>query len=247
MLFFDSHVHIYPEFDPDTLFESFWANSMRLAKDGDCRVMAVMLREFQTSLAAVLAPFSPLKWKISQGPDVSFIAESDGRKIILLPARQIAAREKIEALGLFGDAPVPDGLPLAETFSRLSASGYTPVLAWGLGKWLFKRAAFVDGAISRASSSRDLMICDSALRPSFWGTPRPMRAAARKGLRVIYGSDPLPRKGDEVNAGRYAMLVDAEIDPASPAKSLLAALLAPETKVAAVGRRHSVMEMVKHL
>lgn len=247
MIFFDSHVHIYPEFDLDILFESFWAKSRLYAKDGDSRVMAVMLRSFQSSLPALLATVSSKKWKLSKGVDGSFNAESDGRKIILLPARQIAAREKIEALGLFGDALVPDGLPLAETISRLSESGYTPVLAWGLGKWLLKRAKFVKAAIDGANSVRDLMIGDSALRPSFWGTPCPMRVARRKGLRVITGSDPLPRKGDEINAGRYAMLVDTELDPSAPAKSLLAALLSVDTEITTVGRRHSVLEMIRHL
>lgn len=247
MVFFDSHVHIYPDYSLDILFDSFWSNSTSFAGAGDYRVMAVMLRSFQDSLSGLLASFSPSAWKICEGPEGSFAARSGEREIIILPARQVAAREKIEALGIFGEKAVPDGLPLDETIRRLSDSGYLPVLAWGLGKWLFKRSRFVRSAIDGASSVRDLMLGDSALRPSFWGTPLPMRLAAGKGLRIIHGSDPLPVKGDEANAGRYASLLNADVNPSAPASSLLNLLLSEDTVVTAVGKRHSPVEMLRHL
>ena len=248
-IFFDAHVHVYPDFDLDVLLSTFAANADRLAPGADALAMAVMLRSFQPDLRSALgACGAPGAWRLEEAPGSSFTATDGTRRIHLLPARQVAAGERIEALGLFGDALVPDGLPLEETISRLRGAGFRPVLAWGLGKWLFKRARVVDAALDGAArSGGDLLVGDSALRPTFWSKPRPFADAEARGMRVIYGSDPLPRKGDERSAGRYATLIDAPFDPLSPAASILAALGNRSAAVSAVGRRYGLAETLKRI
>ena len=248
-IFFDAHVHVYPEFDIDVLLSTFAANAERLAPGADALAMAVMLRSFQPGLRAALgACGAPGVWRLEEAPGGSFIATDGTRRIYLLPARQVAARERIEALGLFGDAMIPDGLPLEETFSRLREAGFRPVLAWGLGKWLFKRARVVKTALDGAAQSGgDLLVGDSALRPAFWSKPRPFTDAEARGMRVIYGSDPLPRKGDDHSAGRYATLIEAPFDPLSPAASILAALGDRSAAVSAVGRRYGLADTLKRV
>ncbi len=249
MIFFDAHVHVYPAYDLDALFSAFAAHADRFAPGVGDLAMAVMLRDFQPSLASVLTPASESsRWRFEPAAEGSFTATDGNRRVFILPARQVAAKERIEALGFFGETPVPDGLPLAETIEKLRAAGFQPVLAWGLGKWLFKRAPVVDDAIAAAvRDQKPLLIGDCALRPTFWPTPRPYRMAEGKGLRVIYGSDPLPRPGDENCAGRYATLLDAPFTPLAPASSLLAAFGSSSATPTAIGRRHGLIGTLRRL
>ena len=76
------------------------------------------------------------------------------------------------------------------------------------------------------------LVGDSALRPPFW--PEPLfRLAGRLGLRLAYGSDPLPGAGNARRAGMYATLVDAAPTPSCAA--LLRALR--EAPMRPCGRR----------
>ncbi len=251
MIFLDAHVHIYPEYSLEVLLSAFAANADCLAPEADSLAMAVMLRAFQPDLRSALGKCGVAqtrRWRMEDGPPGSFVATDGGHRVHILPARQVAARERVEALGFFGETPVPDGLPLEETFCRLRTAGFRPVLAWGLGKWLFGRARVVDAALSAAAKSGEpLLIGDSALRPTFWPAPRQFKAAEEKGMRIVYGSDPLPRIGDEFSAGRYATLIDAGFDPENPAKSILDAIDDGSVPISPVGRRYGLADTLKRL
>jgi len=249
MIFLDAHVHIYPDYDLDRLFDCFCARAKKLAPADAQLAMVVMLREFQPTLSSLFEGRPQGKWRVKGPAGPSALVVTDGgRDVTLVAARQVAAAERVEALGFFGETPVPDGLPYAETLARLRGAGYLPVLAWGLGKWLGKRAKIVDAALASADAvSAPLLIGDCALRPTFWPTPAPYRAARAKGLQIVFGSDPLPRPGDERAAGRYATLVDASFDPAGPAASLLETLRSPAIPLRAVGRRYGLLATLKHL
>ncbi len=249
MIFFDAHVHVYPAYNLDALLSAFTRHAGRLAPGVDDLAMAVMLRDFQPTLASVLSSVSQKpRWRFEPAAEGTYAATDGTRRVFLLPARQVAAKERIEALGLFGETLVPDGLPLDETIAKLRAAQYLPVLAWGLGKWLFKRAPVVDAAIfSAVRDHAPLLIGDCALRPTFWPRPRPYRTAEAQGLGIIYGSDPLPRAGDELCAGRYATLLDAPFNPLSPATSILAALGTSSATPVPVGNRHGLVGTLRRL
>ena len=248
-IFFDAHVHVYPEFELDVLLTAFASHADIFARDADALAMAVMLRGFQPSLESALAPFNERDlrgWKLEKGNEGSFVATDSSHRIFLLPARQVAAKERIEALGLFGEAEVPDGLPLQETIARLRDAGYQPVVAWGLGKWLFGRGPVVASALEAAGKEdKPLPVCDCALRPTFWPTPQLYKKAVGLGGFVLYGSDPLPRIGDEYSAGSYATLIDAPFDETVPATSLLTAMRS--NRLTPVGRRYGVAGTLKRL
>lgn len=239
MIFLDSHVHIYGEFDRDLLLSSFAANARRAAPQATAFTMAAMLRSFQPSLRdLLLGGGGPREWRIDEGAAGTFTATRSGECVLILPARQVAAAERIEALGLFGEAMVPDGMPLSETISRLREASYTPVLAWGRGKWLFARSRTVNAVLDSAiASGGKFLIGDSALRPWFWPEPGQYRRARAHGIRVLHGSDPLLRPCQERRAGRYGSLIDASIDPADPVGSLLSAILDPSVALRPAGRR----------
>lgn len=228
MIFFDAHAHVYPEYGMDLFFSSLLAKANRRAPGASCIAAAVMLRSFQRSLADVFASAGKYtEWRLDP-PAVAgspwTARNSAGAEILLFPARQVAAAERLELLGYFGEALVPDGLPLKETAQRLADAGFAVALAWGRGKWLFRRAKIVaDFLRDPAMAAIAPFVCDCALRPWFW--PEPLFALARqRGFRIISGSDPLPGQGNERNVGRKAMLLDAPSAPTSDA--LLQAMLA---------------------
>ena len=249
MIFFDAHVHLYPQFELDVLLTAFAAHADIFARDADVLAMAVMLRGFQPSLDSVFDPFKGRVfrgWNVEEAEEDSFLATDGRHRIYMLPARQVAALERIEALGYFGEAEVPDGLPLEETIRRLRDAGYQPVVAWGLGKWLFKRRPVVASALESARKAGEpLPVCDCALRPTFWPTPQLYKKAVGYGGFVLYGSDPLPRSGDEYSAGSYATLIDAPFDENAPASSILSAI--HTATLTPVGRRHGLSGTLRRL
>lgn len=214
MTFFDAHLHVYPEYGMDALFSSLAARAQRRSPRPDAIAGAVMLRSFQPSLAeAIDAAGKPAEWRIAPpaAPNAPWTAThaADGAAISLLPARQVATGDRLELLGYYGEAQVPDGLPLKETARLMAKAGYAVALAWGRGKWLFKRAAIVRDFLCDPEMRRIApFVCDCALRPWFW--PEPLFGLARRnGFRILSGSDPLPGAGNERNAGRRAMMVEA--------------------------------------
>jgi hypothetical protein len=245
MIFFDAHLHLYPAYDRDRFFDAFATHAARLAPGAATWAGALMLREGQGTLGRLLdATTRPGRhWQCVRAPAPGISVMSDGeREVVLFAARQVATRERIELLGLFSEADVPDGLSLAETGRRLRGAGALPVLAWGLGKWLFGRGLAVKALIDATENPDDLLIGDSALRPSFCGLPRLMRRAQNKGLRLIYGSDPLPRPDEESVAGQYASLIAGDLGCGDPAAALRRRLLDRSVTVQPVGQRHDLCD-----
>ena len=248
-IFFDAHVHLYPQFELDVLLTAFASHADIFARDADVLAMAVMLRGFQPTLDAVFEPFKERNlrgWTIEESEEKCYLATDGRHRIFMLPARQVAAKERIEALGYFGEADVPDGLSLEETVGRLGDAGYQPVIAWGLGKWLFKRGPVVASALESAGKAgKPLPVCDCALRPTFWPTPQLYKRAVELGGFVLYGSDPLPRIGDEYSAGSYAMLLEAPFDETTPATSMLSAIRT--SALTPVGKRYGLAGTLRRL
>lgn len=245
MVFFDAHVHLYPVYDRDALLDAVAANAARLAP-GAAMALALLRRAGQGGLEEMLAPGGG-RWARVRMADAHCAIMSEGRREIhVFAARQVAAHERLEALGLCGDADVPDGLPLAESLARLRAAGLLPVLAWGLGKWLGARGRLVRATIA-AHGPGDLLLGDSALRPVCWGTPRPMAAARRRGLRVVCGSDPLPRPGEERAAGCYATVIEGDLDPSAPSAGLRRLLRDEKVALRPAGRRHGLLSTLRRM
>lgn len=166
--------------------------------------------------------------------------------LYLMPGRQLVTAERLELLCLCVDADIPDGLPAETAVHRIHEVGGVAVLTWAVGKWLFGRAAVVQSLLDKFSAS-ELLVGDSAMRPVFWPTPGPMRAAVNSGYRIIAGTDPLPAAGEESVMGSYASLMDAEFNSQDPAKSLRSALTDADAMLSSVGRRSGAIEFVRRM
>ncbi len=248
MMIADMHLHLYPVYDREAALRGCvqrlaalapaTASLACLTERHDCHAYKALL---ETAAAESGMIANPRYQVLENGRCVAFRPGGGLPPLFVLPGRQIATRERLEVLCIGSDAAIPDGEPAELTIRRIGELDALPVLAWAVGKWLFGRRRIVDKLLETFVPDK-LLIGDSAMRPVFWPEPAPMRAARRRQYRLLAGSDPLPRAGDERQAGRYATRVDAAFDPQAPARSLLTALATPSTPVRRLGSRCGLLE-----
>lgn len=192
------------------------------------RFLLMTEAKHQTAFAEISGPGDPLAatdWTVDRRYDGALLLRrSDGTELVLVAGRQIETAEKLEVLALFTTETVADGLPLGESVRRVAATGAIPVLPWGFGKWWFGRGRILRSFLDSGSGER-LFLGDNQGRPRSFPRSSIFRLATSKGIVTLPGSDPLPLEGQTDRAGSYGFVLDAEIDPASPADSLRAAIL----------------------
>ena len=236
----DAHVHVYPDYDRGILLGSALGNLSANAKPGDSLAMVLVEREGVDVYGEwARGEGLPEGWSaMPLDPTAVRLRSPRGSELFVFAGRQIACAERMEILGVCTRVPVPDGVSCAEAIAAVRESGGVPVLAWGVGKWLFKRAKIVQSLLAGNAPSA-LPLCDTSLRPVFW--PRP---AAMRGARpVLCGSDPLPRSGEETQAGRYACAIPVDIAGPNPSALLRDAI--GKGPVQPIGRRSSPMEFLR--
>lgn len=244
----DGHVHLYPFYDLPRALASLEGNLRRhgipgtpagfLAERSDCHLFED-LREGRLRLTGV-----PLRPTGDEGSLV--LAGEGGPRLFLFAGRQIVTAERLEVLALTVDLPLEDGLPAAKVVERTLDAGGVPVLAWAPGKWLFARGAVVSELLLRFSPG-ELLLGDTTLRPSLWGVPRLMRDGRRRGFGVFAGSDPLPFPGEERMLGRYATVLEGQIDSGSPVDGVRRALASSGGLGVHVGSRGGVVATLRRL
>ena len=245
-LFLDSHVHVYPTYRVDRLFAAFRAAVRRHgAEEG---AMLLVEREGTDVFA---------EWAEGRGlPDGVRVARREDTAIELsfpdgatpvavLAGRQIACAERVEILALGTRATFRDGIPAAEAVGAALEADALPVLAWGVGKWLFSRARVVDSLLRRWPAE-ELALGDTSLRPSFWPTPGPMAEGATLGRRVLRGSDPLPRAFEETRAGQYGDLAEDTLPADRPLLSKILSVLRDDD-LRPAGRRAGPVQFLRRM
>ncbi|MBT3193460.1 MAG: hypothetical protein HN341_12995 [Verrucomicrobia bacterium] len=240
MIVADTHLHLYPHYDFETAVHGCVSRLSSLvpgavyvgflAERSGCHVYRV--------LAAGDGHFAAGDVRIEKTADEGCLVLRcfNSPPLYLCPGRQIVTAERLELLCLTCDAEIPDGLPAETAVQRIREVGGIPVLTWAVGKWLFRRSAVVRSLLDQFGPD-ELIVGDSAMRPVFWPTPRPMQVARGRGFKVLAGTDPLPASGEERVMGTYASVLDAEFDPRQPRASLRAALLRSDSGSASVGSR----------
>lgn len=236
MLLLDAHIHVYPDYDLTRAWQALQAHADAIDAAADLGLVLVD-REGQDHFArwSAAAPVGAERVEVADRTALR-LTLTGGRGCWVFAGRQVAARERVEALGLLCRDAGPDGEPLAESLARIRDGGGLAVLAWGVGKWLLGRAAVVRESLATATPA-SLMLGDSALRPVGWGEPRPMRQARRDGFRVLAGSDPLPAAAESQVFGQYMNAIDVTIRTDAPSASLRDALANPAVELRPVGQR----------
>ena len=248
-LAYDTHVHLYPGVDPGALFDAAVRHLRRQAPAANRFILCL------TERAGVFA-YEALKtgrlaapgWRVTPAADPLALhaVAADGALLDLLPGRQIITAERLEILALGADLRMDDGLPAREALGRVREAGAIPVLPWGLGKWLGTRGRLVRQLVDE-STPGTLALGDTLLLPRPLPRPAPLRAAARRGFRVLAGSDPLGRPGEENLVGRYGVCAESAFDPDQPARSLLHPLRDPTVPLRLIGQRGSLLECLRRI
>ncbi len=246
-IFLDTHVHLYPAHDFARTFDSFRRRTA--AFGAGLGAMFLVEREGQDEFARLAGGGDalPRGVALARREDAALLLrhESGGPPVAVVAGRQIACAERVEILALGTRETFPDGLPAADAVERARRADALPVLAWGVGKWMFGRARVVD-ALLRRFPAEELSLGDTSLRPVFWPAPRPMAVAATLGRRVLHGSDPLPPAYEQTRAGQWGDLADEPFDTTGPLLGPLLAILR-DAPLATVGRRAGLFQFLRRM
>ena len=248
MIIADTHVHIYSNYNLSDAIRGCVMKLSALAPDAAC--VGYLAERSDCHQYRDLA--SGQRDAFSEGVSVKSVGAClelqcfNTKSLCLCPGRQIVTKERLEILCLCVDAQIPDGLPAETVVNRIREVAGIPVLTWAVGKWLFRRAPVVRSLLEKFSPSQ-LLVGDSAMRPTFWPTPMPMQFARKHGYKIIAGTDPLPADGEENVMGSYASLMDSPFDPENARESLRSALVNPDVIPRSVGVRSSALGFVKRM
>lgn len=252
----DAHVHIHRCYDPGRFLaaadRNLAAAAARLER-GPAFDAVLALTEgaaedaFGDLWEAAAAPGGVWGgWRLERGADgISLRATREGRALVLIAGRQVAAREDLEVLMLGTRQRMADGAPIGDVLHRGREWGAVQVIPWGAGKWLFARGRLLSSVMATADP-RDFFLGDEGGRPIFWPEPGHFAEARRLGIRILPGTDPLPFPGETERAGGFGAAFRGALDPARPGDSLLSALRDPATVLTSFGSLESPLRFVRH-
>jgi hypothetical protein len=233
----DAHIHIHSSVDITRLLDASWENftTARLKlfpQSPDCS-FALLLSEGKennifSSLHSMAAPASATKaatkasWSfVSTGEPNSVLAVQHEKSLLVVAGRQLISSERLELLSLFCPEVFPDNTyTLRELAERVSAAGGTPLLAWGVGKWLGKRGKIIRDFIDQPPVPL-FFVGDNGNRPQFWPYPKLLLKAEEQGIMSLAGSDSLPITDHELRAGSFGTgIEDINLQRKHPAREL---------------------------
>jgi len=214
---FDPHAHLYPSYSLKKWIEAAIANLSKDAQD-ILPVVFVVDREGQDSFARFRQEVPLLgDWEEAADGRSGVITVISG-KLLVVRGVQYVARENVEVLGLGVSRRVADGGSSASDLIELILEeGGVPCLPWSPGKWLGKRGRLVRRLLETYNPNT-LTVGDIAMR-TFFGPPSSLLRFARgQGYSMLYGTDPLPRLGDQQLVGSFGRAIkklpEGELVPA---------------------------------
>lgn len=254
-LLVDAHAHLHSSFDIDRFLEAAAQNLETAAAElgvpwPAVGVLCLMDVRGQRSLLALRDGFAGGKgsaWSglaTAEGGLSLVLRRTDGLELVLVAGRQLVTAEDLEILALGCDAELSDGLEFAETLAAVRQIDALPIVAWGLGKWSFRRGRLVSSALEGLAPG-SLFLGDTPHRPRAAPRPRLFRRAEELGLHVLPGSDPFPFPHQIHTVGRFGFLLPATLDPARPATGLKAALRRADTPFLRFGATDSIAGFVR--
>jgi len=252
-LLVDAHVHLHAGVDARTFLDAAARNFERAAAALGVAGPPLGVLLFTESagddaharLRAGAASAGPFELDPRPEPE-SILVRGDGQpRLLLVAGRQVVTREALEVLALATTARFPDGLPIRDTLDAVRAAGALAVVPWGFGKWWFGRGRLVARLVDEADPA-EFFLGDNGGRPHLAPAPAAFGRAARRGVRVLPGTDPLPLAGHADRAGSYGFRLDAALDPDRPARDLRACLADPRASLAVYGRGEGLLSFVRN-
>lgn len=252
----DAHVHIHACFSLGAFLDAAYANFRAHAPAGEPFAGVLLLTESAQDdafgrLAECAAggppPPDARGWRFAPAGELVSIRATapDGRELIVVAGRQVAAAEDLEVLFLATPARPPDGLPIRRLLEIADEVQALRVVPWGAGKWFFARGKLLS-EILRAAPPGRFFLGDESARPALWPTPRHFDEARGYGIRVLRGSDPLPFPREVTRAGSYGFSLDAAGPDLAPAASLSRTLSDPSARIVDFGVRERPLAFVRN-
>ncbi len=246
-LIVDGHVHFYDCYDTEKFFDVAIKNmgkrySSIYPEDKNFQKILLFTEgkdndyfsRFKTN--GNFGKQSEYKFENTQ-EDCSLILLKNDRPICyILAGRQIVTRENLEVLSIASDQKIEDGLPIEKVVKKFLDNQQIAVLAWGVGKWFFKRGRLVKDIIKKYHSPY-LFIGDNSARPSFWSTPMLYNLAEKHKIEILRGSDPLPFADEQNRVGTFGFTIEGNFQVNKPAESLCKLLISNKANIKLVGRQ----------
>lgn len=240
----DTHVHVYPEFDPRAVF----TRALQNLGAGSGRDAGILLTEregdhwFRDLLENPKALPQGLHAEPLPDGSALWLGNDADQRLLVVPGRQFVSRERVEVLCLTRDLAEGDGTAASGLIESIRAAGGVPVLPWSPGKWLGSRGRTVRALVASASPGQ-LVMGDIAMRPRVGIEPAAFRLARSRGIGLVAGTDPLPLPGDESIIGRYGVAIDC--DPDHLVDGIRAGLTDPAEDIPLIGRRSPVLQSLR--
>lgn len=236
LLAVDGHVHLHPGVDLGRAFDAALEHARRASGERfpiDPGGIVLCLVDPEQG-----ARFSALRSR-SKGEDLgdwrlrsteergSLLAErDDGARAAVVAGRQVRTADGFEVLLLASTGSLPAGEPLETTVRRGASRDDVVVVAWGFGKWWFRRGNRLRSLLRSPVRDR-VFIGDNAGRLACGPHLGLLREARRRSVPILPGSDPLPLPGHEQRVGQYGFLVsrfDLSRRPAAMLRSRIRSL-----------------------
>ncbi len=256
----DAHVHLHDCYSPATFLESAWTNFDQAAQQRgwNSALGVLMFTESEgadwfgrlaghasgmpSGAGVTLHP-----WSVEpDGDPCALVARHGDRRLLIVAGRQVVCREGLEVLLLGTRSTVPDGGSLSDAMAEGARLGALRVIPWGAGKWLFGRGRLMSGIIASERAGSGFFLGDGAGRPFFWPRPDHFKAAERRGIRVLPGTDPLPFPEQVGRAGSFGFRLEGAIDLTNPTEGIKAALRDPASRLTPYGRLERTMPFVRN-
>jgi hypothetical protein len=255
----DGHVHIHDCFVVGQLLDSALRNFEQAGREIDatlpCNMLLLltessgvdMFGKLRMSATARESDGSLGQWSISSTEESCSLnaQRASDEQISIIAGRQIVTREKLEVLALCTDAEFPDGEPIEATLHRIADSGALIVLPWGFGKWIGERGRIIRRLLA-SSDVPAFHIGDNSGRLRYWPTPPEFSTAARQGMRLIPGTDPLPFPEEATRVGRYGFGLPGQISGVHPAADLIGQLSDPTSRLVPFGSGERIFRFIRN-
>jgi len=254
----DAHVHIHDCFDISDFLDHAYDNfrlEAELYAETDRFNCAILLTEsFGTNWFNALRQsesssddYSWKNWRITTNDEAESLTATSrsGQELSVVAGRQIVTAENLEILAIGLDAVIDDGLPIDEVIRKVQASDALCVLPWGFGKWIGRRGQIVRDVLSSDLGS-SFFIGDNAGRLALWPEPVEFKTAARRNVRILPGSDPLPYKSQVSSVGRFGLVLDRGIDISRPFRELRRLLLDEDSILQPYGSLERLLPFIRY-
>lgn len=250
-IFVDGHVHIHPPFDRVRFLDAAAANFQaaasasrvsREAPEDDLAAGILLLTEsagvsvFDAFLEIAERDSSIGPWAASLTGEAGSVRlnEADiGFSLFMMAGRQIVTLENLEVLALATPARFEEGRSMESTIEAVRNAGGIPVVPWGFGKWTGRRGEIIQSLIQ--AKPEGVYFGDNGGRPAGMGRPGGLKAAARNGISILPGTDPLPFSNEAEKAGRFGWWMTGTFDEDRPVSAVKNLLLDPATPIRSYG------------